>query len=104
MRLRRAMPVMAVAALVIAACTGPATSSSPSSGASEAEPTPTENPFADVPTLVCVGEATTYLDWLNGVLQPDVQDPIEEPADTAGRSAGDRRGRRCPAHLDRLEL
>jgi polar amino acid transport system substrate-binding protein len=25
-----------------------------------------------------VGEATTYLDWLNGDLQPDVQDPIED--------------------------
>jgi polar amino acid transport system substrate-binding protein len=48
------------------------------------EPSATENPFADVPTVVCVGEATTYLDWLNGDLQPDVQDPIEEPADTAG--------------------
>lgn len=39
---------------------------------------------ADIPAVVCVGEATTYLDWLNGDLQPDVPDPIEEPADTAG--------------------
>ena len=38
----------------------------------------------EIPAAVCVGEATTYLDWLNGDLQPDVQDPIEEPADTAG--------------------
>ena len=37
----------------------------------------------DVPAVVCVGEATTYLDWLNGDLQPDVQDPIE-PGDSAG--------------------
>lgn len=39
---------------------------------------------AAVPAVVCVGEATTYLDWLNGDFLPDVQDPIEEPADTAG--------------------
>ena len=39
---------------------------------------------AEVPAAVCVGEATTYLDWLNGDLLPDVQDPIEEPSDTSG--------------------
>jgi polar amino acid transport system substrate-binding protein len=39
---------------------------------------------AEVPAVVCVGEATTYFDWLNGDLQPDVQDAIEEPADTSG--------------------
>jgi len=39
---------------------------------------------ADVPAVVCVGEATTYLDYLTGDLQPDVQDAIEEPADTSG--------------------
>ncbi|HEY7450891.1 MAG TPA: transporter substrate-binding domain-containing protein [Candidatus Limnocylindria bacterium] len=38
---------------------------------------------AEIPAAVCVGEATTYLDWLNGDLQPDVQDAIEE-ADPAG--------------------
>lgn len=38
----------------------------------------------EVPATVCVGDATTYLDWLNGDLQPDVQDPIEQPASTAG--------------------
>lgn len=38
---------------------------------------------AEITNVVCVGEATTYLDWLNGDLQPDVQDPIEE-ADEAG--------------------
>lgn len=84
MHLRRAMPVMAALALITVACTGPGASSAPSTVASEAEPTPTENPFADVPKVVCVGEATTYLDWLNGDLQPDVQDPIEEPASSAG--------------------
>ena len=84
MHLRRAMPVFAGMVLIISACTGPGASASPSAAGSEAEATPTENPFADVPAVVCVGEATTYLDWLNGVLQPDVQDPIAEPADTAG--------------------
>ena len=39
---------------------------------------------AQIPAVVCVGEATTYLDWLNGEFEPDVQDPVEEPADTAG--------------------
>ena len=27
---------------------------------------------ANIPTVVCVGAATTYLDWLNGEFQPDV--------------------------------
>lgn len=39
---------------------------------------------AAVPAVVCVGEATTYLDWLNGDFLPDVQGTIEEPADTSG--------------------
>jgi polar amino acid transport system substrate-binding protein len=39
---------------------------------------------ANIPAVVCVGEATTYLDWLNGEYQPDLPDPIEEPADTSG--------------------
>lgn len=39
---------------------------------------------AAVPAVVCVAEATTYLDWLNGDFQPDVQGTIEEPADTSG--------------------
>jgi polar amino acid transport system substrate-binding protein len=37
----------------------------------------------DVPATVCVGEATTYFDWLNGDLLPDVQDTPQE-ADAAG--------------------
>jgi polar amino acid transport system substrate-binding protein len=39
---------------------------------------------AEVPAAVCVGEATTYLDWLNGDLQPDVPDEIVQPADPSG--------------------
>jgi polar amino acid transport system substrate-binding protein len=38
---------------------------------------------ADITNVVCVGEATTYFDWLNGDLEPDVQNTIEE-ADAAG--------------------
>jgi polar amino acid transport system substrate-binding protein len=38
----------------------------------------------EIPAVVCVGEATTYFDWLNGDLLPDVQDAIEEPSDTPG--------------------
>ncbi|MBA3688666.1 MAG: transporter substrate-binding domain-containing protein [Chloroflexi bacterium] len=33
---------------------------------------------------MCVGEATTYLDWLNGDLKPDTQDAITEPSSTTG--------------------
>jgi polar amino acid transport system substrate-binding protein len=39
---------------------------------------------AEIPAVVCVGEATTYLDWLNGDFQPDEPDAIEEPSDTSG--------------------
>jgi polar amino acid transport system substrate-binding protein len=37
---------------------------------------------ADISNLVCVGEATTYLDWLEGDLTLSEEDPIEEPADS----------------------
>jgi hypothetical protein len=33
------------------------------------------------PAVICVGEATTYLDWLEGTLSISEQDPIEQPAD-----------------------
>ena len=45
---------------------------------------------ADITNVVCVGEATTYLDWLNGDFQPDDPDPIEE-ADEAARAICSRR-------------
>lgn len=35
---------------------------------------------ATVPNAVCVGEATTYLDWLEGDLALSEADPIEAPA------------------------
>ena len=71
----RRMAILPVAVLVLAACqsNGAGSSASPSEGGGT----------ADITNVVCVGEATTYLDWLNGDFQPDDPDPIEE-ADEAG--------------------
>jgi polar amino acid transport system substrate-binding protein len=63
---RRASLLLAAGAIVLVACT----------------------PAVTVPAVVCVGEATTYLDWLNEEMQPDVQDEITEPTDTAGDLLG----------------
>ena len=63
---RRASLLLAAGAIVLVACT----------------------PAVTVPAVVCVGEATTYLDWLNGDFLPDVQGEITEPADTAGDLLG----------------
>jgi polar amino acid transport system substrate-binding protein len=60
-KLRRFV-VLPIAALVLAAC---------------------QSGTADITNVVCVGEATTYLDWLNGDLVLADPDPIEE-ADEAG--------------------
>jgi polar amino acid transport system substrate-binding protein len=62
---------MAFATIAGAACAGPAAS-------------PTAVPTPVVPKVVCVGEATTYLDWLNGEFQPDVADPAPANPDPAG--------------------
>jgi polar amino acid transport system substrate-binding protein len=80
MQARRITPVLAILGLVIAACTGPgaSTTASGSAGASATDF------VADIPNVVCVGEATTYLDWLNGDFQPDEQDTITEPPDDTG--------------------
>ena len=83
-------------ALLLAACAGPAATTRPTTGPTTAPTTapivpptptaaaPTATAAANIPAVVCVGESTTYLDWLNGVFQPDVHDPITEPADTTG--------------------
>jgi len=63
---RRRGGILVAGILVLSACTG----------------------AADIPAVVCVGEATTYLDWLNGDFQPDEPAPIEEPADTSGDLLG----------------
>ena len=79
MRTIRALAILPIAALILAACQADGGASG-----SASQPTATDSGTAvDVPAVVCVGEATTYLDWMNGDLQPDVQDPIE-PADAAG--------------------
>jgi polar amino acid transport system substrate-binding protein len=102
MTILRGAPVFVVA-LVLAACGGggsattapshAATAAPPTSAATTAAATPTAVPAtatapaatvaANIPAVVCVGAATTYLDWLNGDFQPDVQDPIASPAAAA---------------------
>ena len=80
----RRLAILPIAILVLAACesdTG-GSATAPAS-ASEAAASPSEA-AVDVTNVVCVGEATTYLDWLNGDLEPDVQDPIEDPGDATG--------------------
>lgn len=59
---RRAGLLLAAGALALTACT----------------------PAVTVPAIVCVGDATTYLDYLNGDFLPDSQDEITEPASTDG--------------------
>jgi polar amino acid transport system substrate-binding protein len=93
--MKRTVLVLTVLALAIVACTGPgattaptsgptsAASAAPTSGASAA-PTAAPSAAANIPAVVCVGAATTYLDWLNGEFLPDDPDPIEEPADSTG--------------------
>ncbi len=39
---------------------------------------------ANVPAVVCVGEATTYLDWLNGEFLPTIRTRLKPPADPTG--------------------
>ncbi|MGI8928609.1 MAG: transporter substrate-binding domain-containing protein [Candidatus Limnocylindrales bacterium] len=85
-------------AVLVAACAAPGATTRPSvatSAGASAGPTtaptvaptvapPSATAAANIPAVVCVGEATTYLDWLNGEFQPDAQDPITEPASTTG--------------------
>lgn len=68
--------------LLLAACQSGG-SGSPSAAESTAESAPA-SAAANIPAVVCVGEATTYLDWLNGDFQPDTEGDITEPADTTG--------------------
>lgn len=70
--------------LLLAACQSVGSGSPSAAGESTAESAAESAVAVDIPAVVCVGEATTYLDWLNGDLQPDVQDAITEPADTTG--------------------
>ena len=85
MHLRRVTPVVAAVGLIVAACTGGTTASPSASEATSASPS---EAAVEITNVVCVGEATTYLDWLNADLQPDEPDPIEEPADATGDLLG----------------
>ena len=58
---------IAALALLAACSTGSGASSAPTVA-------------ANIPAVVCVGAATTYLDWLNGDFQPDTAGDITEPA------------------------
>lgn len=82
--MRRSAPLLA-GILLLAACqqTG---SGSPGAGASSGASTSpaASSATANVPAVVCVGEATTYLDWLSGDFQPDVAGTITDPGSTGG--------------------
>lgn len=86
MNSRRRWAMLPLAALILAACqadTGASSTPAESTDTGTSAP-PSTGGTADISNVVCVGEATTYLDWLNGDFLPDEQDPIEEPADTGG--------------------
>src|SRR5687767_14202891 len=87
---------LAALVLAIAACATPGATTRPSVVASRAPTTgpissptsvatmapttaPTATTAANIPPVVCVGEATTYLDYLNGDLEPEPADPIPSP-------------------------
>jgi polar amino acid transport system substrate-binding protein len=78
-KLRR-LAILPIAALVLAACAN-GTDTTPDPGTDDGDGNGNGNGTADIPAVVCVGEATTYLDWLEGSLSISEQDPIEEPAD-----------------------
>jgi polar amino acid transport system substrate-binding protein len=86
MHTKRRFAIPVVAMLLLAACqSGTGSSGSPEgSSAASGSAAPSEAETADITNVVCVGEATTYLDWLNGEFLPDTQDTITEPADTTG--------------------
>jgi len=85
----RRLVILPIAALILAACQGagegsPAASSGGDEESMGASAAPSEGgETVDITNVVCVGEATTYLDWLNGDFEPDEPDPIAE-ADEAG--------------------
>jgi polar amino acid transport system substrate-binding protein len=80
-RMRR-LALLPIAMLAVTACQ--ADSGASATGGAGGSSSASEAATVDISNVVCVGEATTYLDWLNGDFQPDEQNPIEEPADTAG--------------------
>jgi polar amino acid transport system substrate-binding protein len=72
----RRLAILPIAALVLAACQNGDTG-----GPTPGDGNGNGNGTADISNVVCVGEATTYLDWLEGTLEITEHDPIEQPAD-----------------------
>jgi polar amino acid transport system substrate-binding protein len=68
---------LATALFVVTACGG-------GGGGASTRPSTASTQAANIPAVVCVGEATTYFDWLNGDFQPDAPDPIPSPSTTQG--------------------
>lgn len=90
MTVNRSAVLVAAGLFLIAACGGPGASPA-ASPAGTTGTSPTDAPAAssppaaaDIQPAVCVGESTTYLDWLNGDFEPDEPDPIASPGDTTG--------------------
>lgn len=87
MTIRARAALLLALVLVLGACAAPGASPAPATPADD--PTPTgpgqtdapASPAADIANVVCVGEATTYLDWIEGTLEITEHDPIEQPAD-----------------------
>ena len=78
------LAVLGSGLLLVAACsTGGGATPAPTAAPPTAAPTAAATTAASIPAVVCVGAATTYLDWLNGDFQPDVADPIPSPSTTA---------------------
>jgi polar amino acid transport system substrate-binding protein len=90
MTIRGRLALLFAASLIFSACAGPAATPPPEPPAGTPTPAPADTPppetptAVDVPAIVCVGEATTYLDWLEGELLVDDPDPITQPTDTTG--------------------
>lgn len=83
---KRRLVLLPLVALILAACQSsdegtPAASSG--NGSEESAAASMGGETVDITNVVCVGEATTYLDWLNGDFEPDEPGPIAQ-ADEAG--------------------
>jgi len=81
--LRRRTTLLA-SIILLAACNSAGTNSPAPSNAAGSSSAAPSNATANIPAVVCVGESTTYLDWLKGDFQPDTQGTITQPADTTG--------------------
>lgn len=88
----RRFAILPIAMLILVACqadegaspdeSDPAESMAAESMGEESMAPESMGETADITNLVCVGESTTYLDWLEGDLTLAEEDPIAEPADS----------------------